>query len=461
MLKNHFMSAFTLVVAALLFGGCGASSDAPLLQGKINVTEPTEVSIVYDDEGETQVETVTTDSTGVFRFNAELPGGSADVLVYVGNDFYGAFVEKGASTRMNIDGSNVTFGGDNTDRSHFNNVYQSSFSPWLFKPTQDHPFDRDEWCATLDSSYRATMQALEAVKDGEARARYRLLADARRKYYMLQINSLDEMVNDVDHRAASDSLLATIDPNADETRWSGLISYWYHSLPREGGRVELVPYFAGQMQLVDSLLTNEGNKKNLFGSICELFLMYQPSDSDLTAFRTAIAPQMAKAPGIGREIDRVVRERANRIKDGDNLPGDPVLIARDGSKTSLKEVIRGRVAYIDVWATWCVPCCREIPHLEKVYERFKTDDRIVIVSLSEDKDAKAWEKKIDKDRPEWPNYLLDQRTGREFLDAMSIHSIPRFLLVGSDGRLIAVDAARPSDERIDEILREAIAKNNH
>lgn len=458
MLKNYFKSVFTLVVATLLLEGCGTSSDAPLLEGKINVTEPTEVSIVYDNDGETQVETLMTDSIGVFSFNSELPEGSADVLVYVANDIYGAFVEKGASTRMNIDGSAVTFEGDNIDRNHFNNVYQSSFSPWLFKPTQDHPFDWNEWCTTLDNSYQATMQALEKVKDTEVRARYRRLADARKKYYVLQIYSLDEMMNDADHRAASDSLLATIDPNADETRLSGLISYWYNSLPREGGRVELTSYFAGQIQMVDSILTNEGNKKNLFGSICELFLMYQPSDNDIADFSKAIASQIAKAPSLGVEIDRVIQERANLIKNGDGLPCNPVLIARDGSKTNLKEVIQGKVAYIDIWATWCVPCCREIPHLEKVYERFKSDDRIVILSISEDKDAKAWEKKIDKDQPAWPNYIFDQRTGREFLDAMAIHSIPRFLIVGNDGKLIAVDATRPSDERIDDILREAIAK---
>ena len=44
------------------------------------------------------------------------------------------------------------------------------------------------------------------------------------------------------------------------------------------------------------------------------------------------------------------------------------------------------------------------------------------------------------------------------MDAMGISGIPRFLLIGKDGRFISTDAERPSDENIVGILNAAIAQ---
>ena len=189
-----------------------------------------------------------------------------------------------------------------------------------------------------------------------------------------------------------------------------------------------------------------------------MFFMYEPSDSDITAFRTAIAPQLAKAPFIAQDIERRLAERANQIKDGDALPSDPTLVARDGTRTTLNEVIQGKVAYIDFWATWCAPCCREIPYFEKVWKQYKSDPRIVFVSISQDDNVSAWQAKVDKDQPGWPNYIFEKISGRQFLDRMGINAIPRFLIVGRDGRIIHVNAARPSDKDIKSVIDAALAR---
>lgn len=221
--------------------GCSSSDNAPLLEGKINVSEPTEITFYYDYNGNTFVENVSTDSTGLFVFNPQLAGNEADVALYVGSDSYGAFLEKGKSVKMDIDGKNVTFQGDNTDRSTFYNAYQQGFSPWTFKPTPDHPFSTAEWNANLDAGYEAAQNALKGIKDATVRERYARLADASKKYYTIQILSMDS----IDHRAQIDSLVATIDPNADESRLSGLINHWYNrvNLGNNNGTFRLTPYF--------------------------------------------------------------------------------------------------------------------------------------------------------------------------------------------------------------------------
>lgn len=451
----------TILASTLLLTACGSKEKSPLLEGKLNVSKPTAVTVLYDSDGDEYLEELTTDSTGVFVYDPQLVCDETDVIVFVGNKFYGAHVKSGNTVKMNIDGDDVTFEGDDVDISNFISKYQSVYSPWNFKPTPDHQYDREEWMARLDSGYNETRSLLASIGDNKARDSYDRLNEASRKYYEIQNLRLDKMFNGTDVDAMIDSIVATIDPNADESRLSGLIVYWYSAsdiMNKNTGKfnIELTPFFADCIAAVDSVLTNEGNKKSLYRTLLNQYFMYQPTDSDIIELKNAIAPQLERAPKVAEMIQKIEAERAKQVKNGDPFPSDPTIIARDGSKTKLSEVIKGKVAYIDFWATWCGPCCREIPFMEKVYDRFKNNDRIVFVSVSQDDDCAAWENKIDRDQPQWPNFIFETISGREFLDAMAIHSIPRFVLVGADGRILKIDAERPSNENIDAILNSAI-----
>ncbi len=65
---------------------------------------------------------------------------------------------------------------------------------------------------------------------------------------------------------------------------------------------------------------------------------------------------------------------------------DFVLKDMDGNPHSLKQY-RGKVVVINFWATWCTPCLREMPSLQKLYEAFQSKSLVVLaINQWEDED---------------------------------------------------------------------------
>lgn len=123
-----------------------------------------------------------------------------------------------------------------------------------------------------------------------------------------------------------------------------------------------------------------------------------------------------------------------------------------GGTTKLKK-FKGKYVYIDVWATWCEPCRQQIPALQKVEEKYK-DKKIAFVSISVDKkkDYEKWKKLVKDEALGGIQLIADNAWKSEFVVAYGINSIPRFILIGPDGKIVDVDAPRPSDPKLVELL---------
>lgn len=116
-----------------------------------------------------------------------------------------------------------------------------------------------------------------------------------------------------------------------------------------------------------------------------------------------------------------------------------------GGKTSL-ESLKGKYVYIDVWATWCGPCIKEIPSLQKIEEHYK-DKNIVFVSISIDaiKDHDKWSKFVTEKKLGGIQLLADKESNSEFMQGYGITEIPRFILIDPNGNIVNSQAPRPSE----------------
>jgi thiol-disulfide isomerase/thioredoxin len=111
---------------------------------------------------------------------------------------------------------------------------------------------------------------------------------------------------------------------------------------------------------------------------------------------------------------------------------------------------RGKYVYIDMWATWCAPCKRELPYLKALEKEF-ADAQIVFLGLSVDKDKAAWEKMVRSG--ELTGVQLYLGTQSKFQQEYKIEGIPRFILLDKAGRIISNDMTRPSEDATAETLR--------
>ncbi|WP_395053452.1 TlpA family protein disulfide reductase [Flavobacterium sp.] len=119
-----------------------------------------------------------------------------------------------------------------------------------------------------------------------------------------------------------------------------------------------------------------------------------------------------------------------------------------GGKTKLED-LRGKYVYIDVWATWCGPCRAEIPFLKKVEAKYEGKKiEFVSISVDEDKDHAKWVKFVTEKQLGGIQLFADKNWLSDFIKSYGINSIPRFILLDPEGKVVSADADRPSDAKL-------------
>jgi thiol-disulfide isomerase/thioredoxin len=127
-----------------------------------------------------------------------------------------------------------------------------------------------------------------------------------------------------------------------------------------------------------------------------------------------------------------------------------------GRMVSMKD-FKGKVIFIDVWATWCGPCKAQIPFLKEVEEEYKDNKGIVFMGISLDraKDREKWIDFIKKENLQGVQ-LIDEGW-KDFAKKYQINAIPRFLLIDKQGKWIEIRCPRPeSKENLKKYLDKAL-----
>ncbi len=119
----------------------------------------------------------------------------------------------------------------------------------------------------------------------------------------------------------------------------------------------------------------------------------------------------------------------------------------NGKQVSLSS-FKGKYVLIDFWASWCGPCRKESPNVQKQYQLYK-DKGFEVVSVSIDKKEDAWRKAVEEDQIK--GTLLLAQDSKKIMKDYVFSGIPYMVLLDKEGKVLALNLR---GEALQEKLKE-------
>lgn len=357
------------------------------------------------------------------------PGMKADLQISFG---------KKMSFDEEVNSLEIVYTGDNKDVFEFENGYDD------FENYKQWPWDKISTVAFAD--YR---KAVDKMTENHLQALYKVSNPAYKEMKGRQLESgrfanLCRWAwgNQGKKDADFERWMLSFDHN-DRRNMDKIGNYWRwymnSNMPPRGERTAASFY-----DCLKSAFTNQEIINEFADDWIQQTLKEAPEDMD----EEVVAYKATSTNQKGHEVADQLYAHYSKLKKGAPA-ADFDFYDKAGRKFTLKD-LRGRAVYIDCWATWCGPCCAEIPYMEKLYAHYKNNKKIELISISLDDNKKKWEKKVAEDKPGWKQYIVNQNFKSLLCKNYDIDGIPRFLMFDKKGRIVSLNAPRPSHEKIIE-----------
>ena len=439
-----------LLAAFILCCSCSFTSEDAVLS--IKVTDPVteEVVVVCNND----ITMLPLDGDGCATF--VLKGSDmAFFRIFHGQESLLMYLEEGDNAMLSFEGHNLkrtyVFDGEKAPAVKYLNTVSL-----VALPDQDYALPFDEYRTRLDAKAVDAVKLLKAndlssvgdFEENEAdRIRYSYAAPlimypmAHRIMTANMEYQPDEGYYDViESYVVEDERLACLD------EYRAFVAEAMHVLDPEGrGTTSVYPKTVAQMKYAADNLSDPAVKEIILHHIASAYVdNFGVKDiSEIENLYHTYVRDTLLTSSFARKYERWDLSRPGKRSPGFRAPDV------DGKVHTLAD-FRGKYVYIDMWATWCGPCKREMPYLKALEEEFK-DAEIVFVGLSVDKDKAAWENMVRQG--ELTGVQLYLGTGSRFQEGYRVEAIPRFILLDKEGVIISNDMSRPSAKETAETLR--------
>jgi thiol-disulfide isomerase/thioredoxin len=125
----------------------------------------------------------------------------------------------------------------------------------------------------------------------------------------------------------------------------------------------------------------------------------------------------------------------------------------DGKTVTLSE-FAGKVVYVDFWATWCPPCRRSFPWMEKMYQKYN-DHGLEIIAISLDGKNEVIERFIAIEKP---SFIIARDRRSKIADKFKVRAMPTSFIIDRDGDIYYVHRGfnREAKAKLEEKLRDLL-----
>lgn len=455
------------LISLLFLAGMAVSSNAQLLKGKVIGATVEDGLVTYSTDGNifhNQMTSFSVGEDGLFNYDTELAGDEGDVTIEMdGVGYFGAHLVKGKTLEMTVEKKGdewmPSFKGAGSDVCQFYNIYTQRMDPMKYwSPDPSEAKTNAEYRQLLADNYNKVKDALKLIKNKQQRNYYARLAESQHKWLTIRLimDNSEDTKTDYHEDAEYRELVKGVDVNdpinvQTNMAFTALASQAKAKMEGDNGA-----YCEELMKLTDAKVTNPGLRSFLVSMIGQTYFTYGNGEGDYENF---IKKYVGWAGEQKEEAQALADQFLEKRKSMENtkqgkLAPDVTLTTPEGEKVQLKDIAQGKFTYIDVWATWCGPCVKEIPHLEKLVEKFKGNDKVQFLSISIDANETAWHKKLEKDNPQWPQFIINGETEKQFSAEWGITGIPRFIMINADGTIFSGDATRPSAPETEQTLIE-------
>ena len=129
------------------------------------------------------------------------------------------------------------------------------------------------------------------------------------------------------------------------------------------------------------------------------------------------------------------------------------LLTLDDNQISFNEILKkhqGKTVLIEVWASWCGDCVKNMPNLKKLQAMHPNVDYLF---LSMDKTADKWKEGIAKHELKGDHFMSNDGMKGIFGTAMDIDWIPRYIIINKTGEIALLRAIETDFDKVNKTLK--------
>ena len=119
------------------------------------------------------------------------------------------------------------------------------------------------------------------------------------------------------------------------------------------------------------------------------------------------------------------------------------------------ENYKGKVIFLNFWATWCPPCKKEMPDVESIYKEYGENKKdVIILGINSEKENEV--KKFLKDRGYTFPTVIDENS--EVMRKYFIQAFPTSFVIDKEGNVYGYVMGGLTKEQIKQIIEEVLKK---